>query len=343
VTRSGTVRLALASLLAVAACGRPAPETAELREAREAMLFTVATQFRENAATFGILEFEPVVWEDRCLEIERLATCPREPTPGYRLRLRRRGGLYEYRAPSASPTDVALAAAPDPEIVDPVLVWRWPAAPGGCRTLLISTDARPAIGWCDGPVAEVEWLGELFSSQEWTHFRGRFQSFDLTRAGRTLSFVGTGSEVATEPWQLAIERWAELRWSEMNAGRSGAAHGRALAFRKPRRDGDTCDVLEVTEYGVAYAGVSACDGGAGQTGRTAWLADSLWAEMSVWIEEWAPVTDEASGLYFFGRGERPPDASALPRLLSWSERALVNVNTSALEAWETGDPTMRTR
>ena len=59
-TPPGSLRTAaLAALLAAAAaCEKPVRETAELQEAREAMLFTVASQFRENAAALGVLEFE---------------------------------------------------------------------------------------------------------------------------------------------------------------------------------------------------------------------------------------------------------------------------------------------
>lgn len=345
-TPAGSLRFVLAAALAAAACGRPAPETAASREAREAMLFTIASQFRESAASIGVIEFEPVEFRDGCLEVERTATCARARTPGYRLRVRRQGGLYEYRAPSASPTDVVLASGPDPHIGAPALEWRWPAGPGGCRTLLVSADARPAVGWCDGPVAEVEWLTELFQLQEWEYFRGRFAPFTLTHDGHTLAFQGRGVDAGSEPWRHALERWAALRWSDLNAGRSGAAHGRGLAYRKPRRGASgtaTCDVLEVTEYGVAYAGASLCEGGGGEPGKTAWLSDPLWNEMGVWLEEWAPYTDEAAGLYFFGRGTHVPDAEEARRLIAWCERALVHVAASATEAWQTSDPRTRTR
>ena len=86
------------------------------------MLFMVASQFRENPASLGVLLFEPVTWRDRCLEIDRLANCRRERTAGYRLRVRRRGAAYEYRAPRESPSDIALAAAPDSRIGQPALV-----------------------------------------------------------------------------------------------------------------------------------------------------------------------------------------------------------------------------
>jgi hypothetical protein len=314
-----------------------------MREAREAMLLTVAAQLREDPASLGVLEFEPVTWRDRCLEIERLATCERERTAGYRLRLRRRGGLYEYRTAADRPTEVALAAAPDPAIGEPALAWRWPAGPGGCRTLLIAADGRPAIGWCDGPIAEVEWLPELFSRQEWEYFHSRFSPFALTNDGHTIAFGGRGSAPTPASWQLAIARWAALRWAELDAGRSGAAHGRALAYRKPRRDPAVCDVLELTEYGVAYAGAANCAGGGGETGRTAWLSDSLWEEMSGWLEDWSAYSDDAAGLQFFGRGERPLEEEDARLLVAWSEQALVHVSTSAFEAWEVGDSRMRTR
>ncbi|MSR35710.1 MAG: hypothetical protein EXR95_03555 [Gemmatimonadetes bacterium] len=108
---------------ATAACRDVRVDPEGTREARAAMLFAVASQFREPAASLGVLEFEPVTFRDACLEIRRRGPCAEEPTPGYRLRLTRRGEAYEYRAPSASPSDAALAAAPDPHIVDPALTW----------------------------------------------------------------------------------------------------------------------------------------------------------------------------------------------------------------------------
>ena len=303
-----------------------------MREAREAMLFTVASQFREHPRSLEVVRFERVTWRDRCLEIRRRGECRREPTPGYRLRLTRRGQTYEYRAPLASPTDVALAAAPDPRIGAPALAWNWSPASGDCQTLLISTDARPAVGWCDGPIAEVEWPSELRSRDEWAYLYSRFTPFRLVSGDRTLVFNGTGTETASPPWRRALEAWASLRWSELRAGRSGAAHGRAMAYRRPiaNRDG-YCDILEVTEYGVAYAGSALCAGGGGEAGRWAWLSDELWQQFSQWLGEWGQWSvygDESSGMHFFGRGTRALGPGEVRLLSDWANRAVHHVRSS---------------
>jgi hypothetical protein len=313
-----------------AACVARAQETNATREAREAMLFTISSQFRDDQRTYRIERFERVTWRDRCLEIRRRAVCRREPTPGYRLRLRRRGQRYEYRAPLSSPTDVALASAPDPRIGVPALLWSWSPPSGDCRIFVISADARPAIGWCDGPLAEQEWLPELRSHEEWAQLYRRFAPFRLRTGDRTLLFNGRGSVAASLGWKRAFEAWAALRWAELRGGRSGAAHGRAMAYRRPIRGrAGYCDILEVTEYGVAYSNVALCDGGGGEPGRYAWLSDELWGEFSRWLDEWRIHSNEEEGIHFFGKGTRTLGPAETRELSDWARRAIVHVGGSA--------------
>jgi hypothetical protein len=308
------------------ACVGPSADSEASREAREAMLFTVASQFHESASALEVTRFERVAWRDSCLEIRRRGDCQREPTAGYRLRLRRRGQTYEYRAPLSSPTDVALAAAPDPRIGRPTLEWMWSPSHGACQTLVISADARPAIGWCDGPLAELTWLPELPSREEWLYLRRRFAPFQVRDGDHMLVFNGAGTEVPSADWQRALESWASLRWSELRTGRSGAAHGRAAAFRRPiaNRSG-YCEILEVTEYGRAYAGRALCEGGGGEPGRTGWLSNELWEQFSSWHRKWSSYSDEPTGVHFFGRGTHAPTASDVRLLSDWARRAIAEV------------------
>ena len=312
----GLLLLPLGASLLVA-CATRARESDTAHEAREAMLFTIASQFRENQRALQVLGFEQVTWRDRCLEIRHRGICQREATPGYRLFLKRRDQTYEYRAPLASPTDVAVARAPDPRIGRPALAWSWSPPVGPCQTLVISSDARPAVGWCDGQQRE-----------EWLYFSRRFTPFQLRDGDRTLVFSGTGGETASPAWQRAVAAWAALRWSDLRAGRSGAAHGRAMAYRRPLagRPG-YCDILEVTEYGVAYAGASLCAGGGGETGRTAWLSDALWEPFSQWQRELSTYSDEARGVHFFGSGTRAPSESDVRLLADWARRAIADVRS----------------
>ena len=305
-----------------------------MRQAREAMLLAVASQFREPAASLGVITFEPVTWQDDCLGIRRRGPCTREPTPGFRLRFRRRGETYEYHAPLPNPADVALAAGPDPHIGAPALEWSWSAAPGGCQTLLISADARPAVGWCDGPVAELRWLEGGFAGEEWAYLSTRFAAVELKSGDPMLIFAGTGNEAPSPSWQRALASWAALRWSELRTGRSGAAHGGALAYRRPLRGrADYCDILEVTEYGVAYLGRSLCQGGESEVGRTAWLNDDLWQQFSEWLGRWGATSDEALGMSFFGQGDVAPSAADLGLLAEWADRAMADVASAPFEAW----------
>jgi hypothetical protein len=324
---------AVLAATAAAACRDASVDTEAARDARAAMLATIAAQLRQPPASLGVLEFEPVAFADPCLEIRRREPCPRQATEGFRLRLLWRGEPYEYRAPAASPGDAALASAPDPRVGTPGLQWSWDSAPGGCQTLLVSADARAAIGWCDGPRLALPWLEGSFAEAEWTSLYRRFQPFQRDSTNHALVFAGTGGDVATPAWRHAIDAWAALRWSELRAGRS-AADGRALVYRRPVRDRATdCDVLEVTAYGVAYLARSTCEGGAGERGRAVWLSDPLWERMDSWLSTWAPYADESAGITFFGTGAHEPDASELADLTLWMDQAMAHVAYTATEAW----------
>lgn len=303
------------------------------REARAAMVATVAAQFREPPASLGVLEFEPVTWKNACLEIGRRGPCPAGSIRGYRLRLSRRGEPYEFRATAADPADVALASAPNPHVGTPALTWTWPSAPDGCQQLVVTADARPVLGWCDGPMAELQWLDGTFAAAEWAYLSERFQPFTLDGDPSTV-FAGRGGESPGTPWRDAIATWASLRWSELRAGRSGAAHGRVFAYHRTVRDHpELCDVLEVTEYGVAHLGRSQCEGGGGEPGRAAWLSDELWARLHGWLGSWSAYRDPGSGLELFGTGSHRPTAAEVRELTRWADRAMAHVAYSDREAW----------
>jgi hypothetical protein len=176
-------------------------------------------------------------------------------------------------------------------------------------------------------VTELQWLPELPSRAEWRHLYHRFAPFQLATGDHTLAFRGTGPLTPSPAWRRAVSSWAALRSSELRAGRSGAAHGRAMAYRRanPNRAGH-CDILEVTEYGTAYAGSARCDGGDGEPGRYAWLSDPLWEELSPWLDLWRAFEDTA-GLYFFGRGDRTLRSDDVARLTDWARRATAHLRS----------------
>jgi len=147
-----------------------------------------------------------------------------------------------------------------------------------------------------------------------------------------LIFRGIGTERASDAWQRAVATWSSLRWSELRAGRSGAAHGRALAYRRADPRSGRCAILEVTEYGAAYAGsTSRCDGaGDAEPGRYAWLNDALWQQLSPWLEQWG-VYEDTTGVYFFGKGNRPLRTDDVTGLLDWIERASAHVRSDTAD------------
>jgi hypothetical protein len=181
-------------------------------------------------------------------------------------------------------------------------------------------------------VAGLPWLPELPSRAEWHQLYHRFAPFELATGEHTLVFRGTGSAIVSAAWQTAVANWAALRWSELRAGRSGAAHGRALVYRRAvPTSPDRCDILEVTEYGTAYTGVAPCEGGGGERGRYAWLDDALWEMFSAWLAEWRAYED-TTGLSFFARGDRAPGTADVARLTDWVRRAIAYIRSDTAVA-----------
>ena len=99
-----------------------------------------------------------------------------------------------------------------------------------------------------------------------------------------------------------------------------------MAYRRPiaNRAG-SCDILEVTEYGRAYAGRALCEGGGGEPGRTAWLSDGLWEEFSRWMYTWRAYSDEGRGVHFFGKGAHPLTDSEVRQVEDWARRAVTEI------------------
>ena len=102
-----------------------------------------------------------------------------------------------------------------------------------------------------------------------------------------------------------------------------------MAFRRPiaNRAG-YCDILEVTEYGRAYAGRALCEGGGGEPGRTAWLGDQLWEQFSRWLYTSSAYSEESRGVYFFGKGAHALTDSEARRLGDWAQSAIAEVRRS---------------
>lgn len=303
-------------LLALATCAEPTlPPEAE--EAREAMRFTVATRFRINPAAVETVAFEPTTWADSCLDIAQESDCRPEPTDGYRLHVRLGGRDYEYRSSKADPSDIVLAAGPNPGIPNPALSWTWRGVDVGCHRLLIAPDGRAAIGRCGAPMTALSLIEEVNRPAEWQYFYERFAPFGFSPPDGALRFEGAGAEVASPAWRRALAAWVAVQWAELHSGRSSAGLGRAASFRLPvpRRDGQ-CYTLEVAEYGQANVITGPC-GENGGNAREVWLDDAAWEAFDEWFYRFSVLDREGVG--FFGQGTEAPSDADVGVMRRWAE------------------------
>jgi hypothetical protein len=305
-SRRALIAAAAFTTLMLSACQREPTDRTSV-EAKQSMLFSLATRFRVDPATIEPESFMQVIWNDDCYGIAQDRACNPGTFFGYRIEAAIGGELYAYHALVDDPFRVMLADGPDPGIGLPALAWLWMGDDIGCQSLAIAPDGLAAIGLCGGPHAAHALLDETGRPEEWQHFYGRFAPFELTTSDQALSFYGPGTTAASPAWQRALASWAALQWEEIQRGGSGAAYGRGLAATRPVTDAPgQCHFLEVTEYGRAAVTRAPCDGRAGaETARYGWLDDDLWGQISSWYITWSSIYDTQLGIEFYTEGSNP--------------------------------------
>lgn len=305
----------VASLLLAAACGQPAEEAALPEDVRDGVRFTVAGIHRAEQDQVRLVRAEAVAFPDGCLGIPMREYCAEVVVPGYRYRVAVEGMEYEYRAPQTDPLALVLAASPEPDEIDPVLVYE--AYEGRCISLQVSAEGQGAAGPCDAPHLARPLLNETRRRAEWNDLVQRFAPFryEPHEQGVLVTLDGRGAETASPAWQRAVLAWAGVVYAEQASGRSGASWGTAFAREHPA-GGDRCETLVVERYAVAFASRARCGGGAAEDVGGGWLTDAEWAAFDRWHETYAPA--EAGAAHFFGAGMTPMPPDTLAALDAWA-------------------------
>lgn len=269
-----------------------------------------------------IVSVEPVEWPDACLGISNPdVMCAQVITPGYRVILAVDGQQYEYHT-NEDGSNVQLAAAPEANIGDTLLIWQ--QTTDMCQAATFGTTGV-SFGYCMGVQMGVGYaneermaqLGEIIAS---------FAPFQADTPAGVVTLNGQGTAEATPAQQRMVAEWARLAQLEAASGRSGASWGLALAWHREGGIAGFCDDLTIDVTGLVYA--STCKGQNPQTLADRWLGNADLEQIYAWVDQYGPFeveqTDDAQAdgmtvrMVFSGAGSVTPDEEEQQAMLDFA-------------------------
>jgi len=267
-----------------------APATAAAPVAAQIQRDQLAMQLQLDPAAVQITEAEAVTWPDSCLGISNPAElCAAAETAGYRVVLTANGAAYRYHT-NADGSYARLAAAPAPQIGEPLVEWSGNGMMG-CTTAQIAPDGV-AIGRC---YEEVR-LGVPFHDErhaaELADFVATFASFEADTPAGALTFMGKGDKEATAAEERMIAEWARL--VQLAAAGSPQDEPLAVALTWHREGGFAgfCDDLTISVSGAAWA--SSCRYQDAPPAAPLWLDAESLATLYEWVDTFQPFDYQQS-------------------------------------------------
>lgn len=212
----------------------------------------------------------------------------------------------------------------------PVLTWEGAplSDPHACGQLAIDRAGQATFGPC-GERGQVQPLGA--HAEEWSAMQTQFAAIDYTATGTTLRFNGAGT-VSGAAWERALAAWAQLVYSGLTAGRTGAAVATAMSwFVGPVPGQDAlCQHVIVLVYGYAYAETVPCAGGSVQETRSGVLTDAELAQFDTWQQSYAPIYVENN--YLNGLGTQTAGETETQQIGAWAKSIYERLQTGAARA-----------
>ena len=288
---------------------QPPPGTQNVAEAAQQIL---SQQMGADLAAVGVLSVEPVNWRDACLGVAKAGMmCAQVITPGYRITLELDGRQYIYHT-DASGSQIVLAETPAPQAAGEVITWTQEDQ-GACNKLVIS-DSALMFGSCEGSLQESP---DIFKQlrDDLTAYASKYAPFSADTSAGKVQFNGRGTTPASPAEQRMVAEWSRLAFQIAQSGRTGAAWGLALDWRRDGGIANFCD--EVTVYLTGFASASSCKGPAVVNLGRMQLSTEQLSHIYAWVDALAsfdyentdPATTDAMQILMTFSGSGPEQAS----------------------------------
>lgn len=283
----------------------------------------LARQLSVTQDQIHVGQVERVMWSDSCLGVRRAGeTCAMRTTPGYRVILEAAGQRYQYHTDLKGEA-LVLAIQSLPAITDKVLVWEQDTG-NACNRAEIGAQSI-AYGQCGDGLTEGGLEAER--AAELAYLLATYQSFTAATGSGIISFNGQGQRDAVPAEQRSIAEWARLVNFEAQGGRSGAAWGVAIAWRREGGIAGMCQELAISLSG--WAEPSSCKPET-TSFKTYRLSGDELARLYQWVDRYGsfevvrqdPAVADAMKitLVFTGNGTQTPAAAGQDEIAQFAAK-----------------------
>lgn len=228
---------------------------AEMQATVDALRTHVAAQLQVAPAEVTVVAAEAVEWPDACLGAGGPAeSCALVVTPGYRITLAVDGDEYVYHT-DRGPYWLRLVQGPAVDVGTPVITATVTVDNGSCQDARIGAQGV-AFGYCGGTLFGGKFVADARPATL-AAFVARYAPFTANTAAGTITFAGSGDQVATPAEQEALAAWTQRLVME---AASGVPMG-GMAWNGPAQiGGDDTSMCATMTLGGGEATVFDCAG-----------------------------------------------------------------------------------
>lgn len=296
----------------------------EMQTTVDALRTHVAAQLQVAPAAVTVAAAEAVDWPDACLGAGGPAeSCVLVVTPGYRITLAVDGDEYIYHT-DRGPYWLRLVQGPAVDVGTPVITATVTVDNGSCQDVHVGAHGV-AFGYCGSTLFGGKFVADARPATL-ASFAARYAPFAASTAAGTITFVGSGAQVATPAEQAALAAWTQRLVME---AASGVPMG-GLAWNGPAEfGGDDTSKCTTLTLGGGEATVFDCAGNV-QTIKLNGGPLSTWLAFQ---DRLAPFTLETATerLDFTGMGGE--EAAVWQRaLLAWVRTQVAELSSGQVSA-----------
>jgi len=206
--------------------------------------FLLSQQLQVPPDEISIQSVESVVWPDSCLGITLEGqSCDSKPVSGYSISLDVHGEQYIYHTDQGN--QIHLVSAPN-ELNDEIII-QWTSSTQVCLTSKMDLE-NISFGECGASMITTP-FSAIGAPDDLIYFWETYTPFTTETPIGKIVFRGNGKSIATSAEQRMIAEWSHMTTMISIAGRSGAAWGNVIAWRR-----NNCDHLTIFAMGYALAG-----------------------------------------------------------------------------------------
>lgn len=285
--------------------------------------FILGQQLQVSPESIDIQSVESVIWPNSCLGISLEDTqCDPKPVEGYRITFDVLGKKYIYHTDHGNM--IRLASAPN-NYTEEIII-EWTSSIENCSVSKISLE-KISFGECGAPMLTAPFSGPD-AIQELTYFWQTYAPFTAKTSSGDIDFRGQGTLETTPAEKRMIIEWSKITTTAAQSGRTGAAWGNAITWRR-----NDCEYLTI--FTMGYAILETCNPEVYNQPIKRWLSSVQLEQLYAWIEQYesfeihktpkAGEEGESVYLLFSGAGSNSISETESLKILKYTSDLFENI------------------